>query len=179
MLEPDSGLFSPQGVLSLLILLPPCCVWRVKWTSLSLSEKASGLGAAGLSHGAQPCLMVGQHLCALHPRASVGPAPPVVTCLQRTHRCSHPSTILSVWWKLSRPPLISCPQQNLTLLQGRLGLSLWSEGLISSVSIKEFRWRKPALTIDIQISQGEMQRQLVARAASEIQYRTLPFSCSS
>ena len=26
MLERDSGLFSPQGVLSLLILLPPCCL---------------------------------------------------------------------------------------------------------------------------------------------------------
>ena len=91
-------------------------------------------------------------------------------------QCSHPSAVLSVRWKLSRPPLISFPQQNLTLLQGRLGLSLWSEGLISSVSIKEFRWRKPALTIDVQISQGEMQRQLMARAASEIEYRTLPFS---
>ena len=34
----------------------------------SLSEKASDLGAAGLSHGAQPRLMVGQHQCALHPR---------------------------------------------------------------------------------------------------------------
>ena len=86
-------------------------------------------------------------------------------------QCSHPSAVLSVRWKLSRPPLISFPQQNLTLLQGRLGLSLWSEGLISSVSIKEFRWRKPALTIDVQISQGEMQRQLMARAASEIEYR--------
>ena len=63
--------------------------------------------------------------------------------------CSHPSTILSVRWKLFKPPLISFPQQNLTLLQGRLGLSLWSEGLISSVSIKEFRWRKLTITIDV------------------------------
>ena len=143
---------------------------------MSLSEKASGLGAAGLSHGAQPCLMVGQHPCALHPRGRCWSRSPGGDMLAEDAQCSHPSTVLSVRWKLSRPPLISFPQQNLTLLQGRLGLSLWSEGLISSVSIKEFRWRKPALTIDVQISQGEMQRQLMARAASEIEYRTLPFS---
>lgn len=34
----------------------------------SLSEKASDLRAAGLSHEAQPCLTVGQHQCTLRPR---------------------------------------------------------------------------------------------------------------
>ena len=50
MLEWDSGLFSLQGVFSLLILLPPCCVWRVKWTSLEpLRENVRLAGCRSVS----------------------------------------------------------------------------------------------------------------------------------